>query len=157
MSQPDPAQRGEGRLAAGSGPGSGVEEPVGDVLQDGGVLGEEELLEDEADPRRPQSGELTVRHRVDLETGYAHRSRGGPVEGPHQVQQRRLAGPGGTDDGEQLTAGDSEADAVERGHCRPGSVRLRDALELEDGLRGAHSDGTTTRWPTASPPPVTWT
>jgi len=29
---------------------AGVEEPVGDVIQHGGVLGQEELLEDEANP-----------------------------------------------------------------------------------------------------------
>src|ERR1035441_3615107 len=36
----------------------GIEPPVGDVVGGGGVLGEEELLEHEADPGGPQGGDL---------------------------------------------------------------------------------------------------
>jgi signal transduction histidine kinase len=39
---------------------AGVEEPVGHVVQHGGVLGQEELLEDEPDPGGPQIGGLTI-------------------------------------------------------------------------------------------------
>ena len=48
---------------------AGIEQSIGDVLQGGCVLGEEELLEDEADPGRAQRGQLAVRR------GRRHRGR----------------------------------------------------------------------------------
>ena len=45
-------------------PDPGVQQPVGHVVQHGGVLGEEGLLEHEADPGRPQPGQLMVGHRA---------------------------------------------------------------------------------------------
>src|SRR5438270_728556 len=42
---------------------AGVEEPVGDVVEHGGVLGQEELLEDDPDPGGPQVGHVFVGHR----------------------------------------------------------------------------------------------
>ena len=39
---------------------AGVEEAVGHVVEGALVLGQEELLEDEADPRSPQRGQLAV-------------------------------------------------------------------------------------------------
>jgi hypothetical protein len=54
---------------------AGVEQPVGDVVEHGLVLGEEELLEDEADPRRAQGRELAVRQAGDIEPGDPHRAR----------------------------------------------------------------------------------
>ena len=81
-----------------------VEQPVGDVLERRRVLGEEELLEDEADPRRAQRGELAVRELGDVEAGDRDPARGRAVERAHEVQQRRLAGAGGADDRDQLAA-----------------------------------------------------
>ena len=77
----------------------GVEQPVGDVVERALVLGEEELLEDEADPGRPQRDELPVATAGDVEAGDADRARGRPVEGAHQVEQRRLARARRPDDG----------------------------------------------------------
>src|SRR5262249_58620195 len=48
---------------------AGIEQPVCDVLERGCMLGEEELLEDEPDPGRPESCELPIRKPGDLETG----------------------------------------------------------------------------------------
>ena len=60
------------RLFRALGPAdSGVEEPVGHVVKDGLVLGEEELLEHEADLGRPQRGELPVGQGRHVETGQA--------------------------------------------------------------------------------------
>ena len=42
---------------------AGVEQAVGDVLERGRVLGEEELLEDEPDPGRAQRRQLAVGQR----------------------------------------------------------------------------------------------
>ena len=49
--EPDPAQRGGGLLAPLGQAAPGVQQRVGDVVQRGLVLGEEELLEHEPDPR----------------------------------------------------------------------------------------------------------
>ena len=70
---------------------AGVEESVGHVVEDGLVLGEEELLEHEADPGGSQRGEIGVGHRGDVEAREAHRSRTGTIEGAHEVQQGGLA------------------------------------------------------------------
>ena len=146
----------------------GVEHPFGDILERALVLGEEELLEDKADSRRAQRRQLAVGQLGDVEPGNAHDPAAWPVERPDQMQQRRLARARRTDDGEQLAGADAEADPIERRDRRLGRINLAHAVQLEHrrpasvppgtlGQRrcGAHSEGTTTRCPTASPGPLT--
>ena len=156
----------------------GVEEAVGHVVEHALVLGQEELLEHEADPGGPQRGQLPVGEPLDVEAGDAHVAGGGPVQGAHQVQQGGLARPRRADDAHQLALGDGEADASQGGHRRLARVDLGHLVDLEhrpwpppssarggcrrsrDGRCGGvdgHRFGTTTRWPAASPDPVTWT
>ena len=59
----------------------GVEEPVGHVVEHALVLGQEELLEHEADPGGPQGGQLAVGQAGDVETGDPHVPGAGPVQG----------------------------------------------------------------------------
>ncbi len=58
------------------------------------MLGEEELLEHEPDPGRPQRGQLPVGHPGRVQAGDAHRPAVRNVQGAHQVQQPGLARPG---------------------------------------------------------------
>src|SRR5205823_1904781 len=51
---------------------TGIQKPIGDVLYRSRVLGEEELLEHEADPRRPHTRELPVGHLRDIQLGDRH-------------------------------------------------------------------------------------
>jgi hypothetical protein len=105
------------------------------------VLGEEELLEDEPDPRRAQRGELAIGHAGDVESRDAHGSGTRPVERAHHVQQRRLARSRAADDRDQLAGVDAEADAGKRSNGRLGRVGLADRLQLEH----RHCAGTTMR------------
>ena len=92
-SQPDDLQGVQGGSAALGGTDPGVEEPVGHVLGDGGVLGQEELLEHEPDPGGPQRGQVAVAHLGHVEAGEAHDAGGRPVQGAHEVEQGGLARP----------------------------------------------------------------
>ena len=60
LSEPHPRKRLRCPFTALGHSDAGVEESFGDVLQGGGVLREEELLEDEPDPGGAQRGELAV-------------------------------------------------------------------------------------------------
>ncbi len=53
MAEPDPLQRRGGVLSAAGDAYSGIQQGVGDVVQRGLVLGEEELLEHEPDAPCP--------------------------------------------------------------------------------------------------------
>ena len=61
--------------------------------------------------------------RGDVQAGDPHRPGRGPVQGAHQVQQRRLARPRRPDDGDQLALGDGEADPAQRRRPAAGSGR----------------------------------
>ena len=121
--QADQLERVESLLAALFERDAGVEEPVGDVVQHGGVLGQEELLEDEPDPGGPQVGHVLVGHRCHVQPGDPHAAAGGPVEGSHQLQQGGLARPRGADDPDQLPLANGEV------HLRagPGRAARRDS------------------------------
>jgi hypothetical protein len=93
VSEPDPAQRRGGPLAAAGQACAGVQERVSDVVQGGGVLGQEELLEHEPDRGGPQRGDLPVGKAGHVKAGDAHGAGSGPVQGAHQVRQRRLPRP----------------------------------------------------------------
>ena len=84
----------------------GVEEAVGHVVERALVLGQEELLEDEADPGRPQRSQLPVGEPLDVEAGDPHPAGAGPVQGAHQLQESGLARPRRPDDAHQLAPGD---------------------------------------------------
>ena len=153
VGEADGGQRLERATAAQSDRRARVEQAVGDVVQRGRVLGQEELLEDEADAGGAQRGELPVGQARDVEPGHLHAPGAGTVERAQQVQQRRLPGPGRADDRHQLTLADGEADLAQRGDRRAAGIGLGHLL---DSQNRAH-DGTTTRCPAASPDPVTCT
>ena len=129
--EPDPRQRRGGRSAPLVAADPGVEQPVGHVVEHGLVLGKEELLEHEADPRRPQCGQLPVGHPGDVQAGDAHRAGGRPVQGAHQVQQRGLARPGRADDGGQLPGAHCQAHLVQCRHRRRPGVHLGHLLKFQ--------------------------
>jgi hypothetical protein len=110
VAQAHPGQRRRGAAAAPGQAHAGVQQSVGDVVQRGGVLVEEKLLEDEPDRDRPQPGQLPVGHVGDVQAGDPHRPGGGLVQGAHQVQQRRLARPRRAGHRHQFPVGDGEAD-----------------------------------------------
>ena len=110
----DPLERLVGAPVPLGGRDAGVEQPVGDVLAHRGVLGQEELLEDEADLPRAQRRQLAVAQPRRVDPADADHAAGRPLQRPHDVQQRGLARPGGPDDRHQLAPPDGE------GHARAG-------------------------------------
>jgi hypothetical protein len=74
---------------------AGVEDPVGDVLAHRGVLGQEELLEDEADLPGPQPRQLAVIQLRGGDSTDADHAAGGSLQRPHDVQERGLPDPEG--------------------------------------------------------------
>ena len=133
---------------------AGVEQPVGDVLPHRGVLGQEELLEDEPDLPGPQPRQLAVVQPRRVDAADADHAAAGPLQRPDDVQQRGLARPGGPDDRHQLAPPDGEGHAPQGGHRRLLAVDLGHPVQLQ--YRVAHGDGTTTRSP-ARRSPSTWT
>ena len=133
--RPTSSRASRARRGAGQGD-AGVEEPVGDVVQHGGVLGKEELLEDEPDPGGPQGGDVLVGHRCDVEPGDPDVAAGGPVEGAHQLQQGGLARPGRADDPDQLARADGEVHLVEGLDGRLAGVALGHIVDVEHGHPG---------------------
>ena len=130
--QADPLERG-GRQAAPPGPRHArVQQPVGHVGQHGLVLGQEELLEHEADPGRPQRGHLPVGHLGHVQAGHPHRPAAWPVQGAHQVQQRALARPGRADHRGQFPGRHRHAHLVKRPHRRRPRILLRHPVQLQD-------------------------
>jgi hypothetical protein len=112
-----------------------VQEPLGHVVEDVLVFGQEELLEDKADARGPQGRELPIVQEGHVEAGEQHAAIGRPVQRAHQVQQRGLARPGRAYDGKKLPLADGEADASQGLHRRLDRVDLGRSLELEDRRR----------------------
>jgi hypothetical protein len=118
---------------------SGVQQAVGDVVQRGGVFGEEELLEDEADVRGALGRQRAVVHGGGVPAGDPYGAGAGPVEGAHEMQQGRLSRPRGAGDAEQLASSDGEAHAAQRLHGA--GVGPGHRVEFQN----AHVAGTTTR------------
>ena len=125
-----------------------------------------------------QVGHVLVGHRCHVEPGDPHPAAGGPVEGPHQLQQGGLARPRGADDPDQLSRADGEVhpaqgldgrlagialghvvDVEHRHPCTAvQAVAGRDRVGAGSGWRRVgHVAGTTTSWPAASPEPLTCT
>ena len=150
-----PGGSGFGGLGAALGDAdAGVEQAVGDVVQHGGVFGEEELLEHEPDAGGAQRGQLPVGQVRHVQPGDVDAAGGGPVQGTQHLQQGGLTGPGRADDGDQLTRIDGETHAAQRDHGRLARVAPGHLLDLQ---HRAHEAGTTTCCPAARPDPVTCT
>ena len=109
----------------------GVEEAVGHVVEHALVLGQEELLEHEADPGGPQRGQLPVGEPLDVEAGDADVPGAGPVQGAHQMQQRGFARPRRAHDPHQLALLDGERDSPQGGHRWVARVDLGHLVDLE--------------------------
>ncbi len=164
--QPDPGQRVCRQPPPLAAADAGVQQPVGHVAQHALVLGEEELLEHEPDPGRPQRRQLPVPHPRHVQAGDAYRPGRRPVQGAHQVQQRGLARPGRADHRHQLPGRHRQARLIQRPHRRRPGVLLDHPLQLQHrnrrrghdaGLPGhlraaGHDAGTTTRCPGVSAP-----
>ena len=107
-------------------------EREGDVLGDGLVGQQPEVLEDGADvaaqPRHLPAGEP-----VDLLAGDVDPARGGAVLPQHQAQEGRLAGARGADQEDELALLDVDRDVVEGGVGVAG-VGLGDLLEANHGV-----------------------
>src|SRR5215469_15958666 len=161
----DPGQRGDGQPPPLVAADAGVKQPVGDVAQDGLVLGEEELLEHEPDPGSAQRRQLPVAQRRDVQAGDPYGAGCRLVQGAHQVQQRGLARPGRPGHRHQLAGGYRQAYLVKRPHGRLPRIHLRHVVQLQHPppagrradaipghLRGGHDAATTTRSPGVSFP-----
>ena len=117
-----------------------LEGPSGDVADDldvllGGEGGEQVvLLEDEADGALAEIVALGVGHVGEVASIDGDAAGGGRGEAAEDVEEGRLAGAGGADDGEELAAGDIHGDAVERIHVDfADGVGLEEVSDLDDG------------------------
>ena len=90
-----PGERRGGPLAAAGEACPGIQQPVGDVVQRAGVLGQEELLEHEADPGGPQRGQLPVGQGGHVEAGDPHRPAVGRSRVPIRCSSVDLPDPDG--------------------------------------------------------------
>src|SRR3989442_414681 len=143
IAEPDPLERRAGGLATISATHAAIEQAVGDVVERRLPAQQKELLEDEADGVGPQHRQAPIAHRGDVVAGDPDDPGGRPVEGPDDVEQGRLAGPGRPDERDELAVVDGEVDVPEGGDRRRARVLLGDTAELD---RRAH-EGTTTRSP----------
>ena len=166
--EPDPVQRGGREPPPLVAADPGVQQPVGDVAQHGLMLGQEELLEYEPDPGRPQRRQLPVGHPGHVQAGDAHRPAGRLVQGAHQVQQRAdLPDPDGPTmavSSPAVTARLTPASARTGGDpgytfvtCSSSSTARRKPVRGCPGREGpprvgGHDAGTTTRCPGVSAP-----
>ena len=102
-----------------------------------------ELLEHEADAPPAQRGEAPVAEPADVVTVDAHRPLRRPLQGPDDVDQRRLPRPRRADDDDELAGADREVDPGEGLDRRLAGVALDDAVHLQHRV--------------AAPPPYTHT
>ena len=122
---------------------AGVEQPVGDVLPHRGVFGQEELLEDEPDLPGPQQRQLAVAQPRRVDPTDPDHAAAGPLQRPHDVQERGLARPGGPDDRHQLAP--LRRRRTPRAARAPAAARRRPwSPRPAPEPIAAHSDGTTT-------------
>ena len=141
LGQADQVQRVEGALATLPEGDAGVEQPVSHVVQHGGVLGQEELLEDEPDPGGPQVGHVLVGHRCHVEPGDPHPAVGGPVEGSHQLQQGGLARPRGADDPDKLPLANGETHLPQGLNRGLAGIALGHVIDVEHRHPGTVGSG----------------
>ena len=107
------------------------------------MLGQEELLEDEPDLPGPQPRQLAVAQPRRVDPADPDHAAAGPLQRPHDVQERGLARPGGPDDRHQLAPPDGEGHPPQGGHRRLLAVDLGHPVQLQHRF-AAHDDGTTT-------------
>src|SRR5207249_8280288 len=91
----------------------------------------------------PQRRPLSVSQSRHVDPTDPDHATAGPLQRPHDVQQRGLARPRGPDDRHQLAPPDGQRNASEGGHRRLLAVDLGHPLQLQNGF-ATHSDGTTT-------------
>ena len=88
MPEPDPFQRlGRGAATLGR-PLAAVEQSVGNVVERGLAAEQEERLEDEPDPPRPERGQVAIRHGRDVMAGDPDRALRRAVQRAQDVEQR---------------------------------------------------------------------
>ena len=103
----------------------------GDVLQDGALLEEREVLEDHPDALAHVAQLLALEAR-DVGAVDEHLARGGALEQVDVAHQGGLARTGLADDAEDVAVVDGEAHVVERGEGTfLGLVHLGDVLEFD--------------------------
>src|SRR5215472_7883448 len=111
------------------------------------------LLEDKTDFAAAQAGTIGIRHRRKVDPINDHTARIGVRKAAQDVEERRLAAPGGADDGDELSFAYLKGYTAERLHVDfADAVGLADVLSLDHpshaNLRyytkcwGGHSSGT---------------
>ncbi|MBD0739042.1 hypothetical protein BGM09_06335 [Streptomyces sp. CBMA29] len=149
VGEPDAVEDGPCALAPLGAGDARIEQPVGHVVERGDAVGQVELLEHEPDPVRAHGGKGAVGEVVHVHPFDGDRARGGPVEGPDQVEEGRFAGAAGADERDQFALPHGQAHPRARQHRRF-AVTALDVAQLDDGAGltafsgGAHSPGTTT-------------
>jgi hypothetical protein len=114
-----------------------VEQGQLDVLHRRRARQEVEPLEDEAELRVAQVGELRLAHRLDGDAVEHVVSARRLVEAAEDVQHRRLAGARRAHDRHQLTGVHREVHAAERVHRTVAfAVDASDVVERDDGMHG---------------------
>jgi hypothetical protein len=104
-----------------------------DVLVDGLVGQQTEVLEHRAD-LSPQVWHLPRRQLRQVASGDVHGAVRGLLLPQHELQERRLTRPRGTDQEDELASLDLERDVAQR-WARRFVVDLGDVLELDHGVR----------------------
>ena len=133
-----------------------VQQPGGHVVQRGQRRDQEELLEHEPDPVRPDAGQRLVGQPVDGKPGHPDAARGRAFQGAGDGQHGRLARSGRSDDRGELTRPDRHGHRPERGHRRRSGMLLGHPDQLQSTRSTVHC-ATTTLVPAAMPAPLTWT
>jgi hypothetical protein len=142
------------------------EQPVGDVVQDGLVLGQEVLLEHKPKLGCPQPSQLLIGQGGYVQPRHPDPPAAGPVQGPGHVQQGGLARPGRPEHAHQIPRRHLKAHPPQRGHGRKPGMGLGYLVQLQHqpcGAAGAgpglgvlrlrtHRPGTTTCCPGARLP-----
>src|SRR5262249_56563440 len=131
-------EAGRGRLAPAWGRYRLIQRAGRQVVRRGEAVEQVELLEHDAQPVGADTGDGVVGQRRDVGPVDVHGPAGGPVEGGHQVQQRRFAGAGRAQHGDQLAAPDREVYLVQGGDRRaargglgdPGKGEVRGGSDL---------------------------
>src|SRR5262245_3642719 len=98
-----------------------------------------EKLKDEADLVPAETRPFGIPHRGDVASIDSYRTGRRSIQRAHQIQQRRFARPGGSDDGYNLAAIDAESDIVESDGVSQSLVMLRNAVELDHRLSLGYS------------------
>src|SRR6266851_7116994 len=86
-----------------------------DVLEHRDVGKQVEELEDHPDFAAAVEGALTLVERAEVSPAHLDRSRGGPIDGAEQMEQRRFAAAGRTDHRGELTGSKLEIHPIQRG------------------------------------------